>query len=194
MRDVPTTFREMRPLRADQRIATPWKNGGGFTHEVAVYPAGASWADFGWRISIASMPEDNAFSTLPCIDRTLAVLEGALQLTIDGKQQPILYPTSPPVHFDGASIIEAVVVSAPVLNLNLMVRRGVWAGYLMPLHDAPLKSGHHRLLIATGPITLDRLDLDPLDALQIEPNETMPEMPASARGWMAEFRPAHDRA
>jgi uncharacterized protein len=189
----PAMFLEMRHLRANRRIAMPWKDGGGFTHEVAIYPANTSWADFGWRISIASMPQDAIFSSLPGVARILAVLEGTLRLTIDGEQQPALYPMALPAYFDGASAVEAVILSTAVLNLNLMVRRNIWAARLSPLHDAPASCGHHRVLVATGPIEFAPMGLGHLDALQIEPGETMPTIPPNARGWIAEISPVCPR-
>jgi uncharacterized protein len=181
---------EMKLLRADQRIAVPWKNGGGLTHEVAVYPANASWTDFEWRISIAAMTDDQPFSTLPDIDRKLAVLEGAVQLTIDGEQHPVQYPTSPPIHFDGSSTTAARVAAAPALDLNLMVRRHCWAGRLEPLNDGSRTCDKHcHLIVVTAPMKLGKLDLQPLDAFQIDPGETLPEMPVDARGWIAALWP-----
>ena len=61
----------MRILRVSGRVAAPWKNGGGTTTEVAVFPAGASFDDFGWRISIADIARGGPFSQFPGIDRTL---------------------------------------------------------------------------------------------------------------------------
>jgi environmental stress-induced protein Ves len=43
----------MRVLRAADRIAMPWKNGGGVTREVSAYPPGADMDSFEWRISLA---------------------------------------------------------------------------------------------------------------------------------------------
>ncbi|CAM5655899.1 hypothetical protein SSPIM334S_00286 [Streptomyces spiroverticillatus] len=39
----------MKLLRAADRTAVPWKNGGGITREIAAWPQGA--ADFDWRVS-----------------------------------------------------------------------------------------------------------------------------------------------
>ena len=40
-------------LAAKDRIAQPWKNGGGVTREIAVEPPGAGFDSFGWRVSTA---------------------------------------------------------------------------------------------------------------------------------------------
>ena len=35
--------------------ATPWKNGGGSTRELACWPLGAGMDAFGWRVSVATI-------------------------------------------------------------------------------------------------------------------------------------------
>src|SRR6185503_6522373 len=60
-----------------------WKNGGGWTTELAVCPD-AQDGTFDWRISIAEIESDGAFSTFPDCDRHIALLEGAgMRLTFD---------------------------------------------------------------------------------------------------------------
>jgi environmental stress-induced protein Ves len=65
----------MKILRASTHKAMPWKNGGGETAEIAVFPEGASMQDFGWRVSMAKVTENGPFSLFPDIDRTLSILE-----------------------------------------------------------------------------------------------------------------------
>ena len=43
----------MRRLTAKDYRIMPWKNGGGTTTEIAVFPAGASLETFEWRFSPA---------------------------------------------------------------------------------------------------------------------------------------------
>src|SRR3546814_2998707 len=59
--------------------ATPWKNGGGVTREIASGGGtgsrpGPSW---GWRVSLAEVAQDGPFSTFPETDRVIAVIDGA---------------------------------------------------------------------------------------------------------------------
>ena len=56
--------------------ATPWKNGGGTTRQVACWPPGAGSDDFDWRVSIATIAASGPFSTFPGIDRTIMLLDG----------------------------------------------------------------------------------------------------------------------
>jgi environmental stress-induced protein Ves len=68
----------MKRLRAADRTPRPWKNGGGQTTDVAVFPDGAGLDDFDWRVSIARVDGDGPFSIFPGVDRPLdAVAVGA---------------------------------------------------------------------------------------------------------------------
>jgi environmental stress-induced protein Ves len=46
----------------------PWKNGGGETTEIAVFPDGAGLSDFDWRVSMARVDGDGPFSSFPGIE------------------------------------------------------------------------------------------------------------------------------
>ena len=46
----------------------PWKNGGGSTTEIAVWPNGAGLDEFDWRISLATITQSGPFSFFPGID------------------------------------------------------------------------------------------------------------------------------
>jgi uncharacterized protein len=66
----------MQFIRANSLQSSRWKNGGGKTTEIAVWPPGASLDAFDWRISMATVEQDGPFSEFPGIDRTLALLKG----------------------------------------------------------------------------------------------------------------------
>ncbi len=75
----------MKLYRAHDHKRMPWKNGGGETVEIAVFPPGAGVDDFDWRISMATVASDGPFSIFPGIDRTLSILDGAgLSLKMEG--------------------------------------------------------------------------------------------------------------
>ncbi|MFY8092484.1 MAG: HutD family protein [Niveispirillum sp.] len=107
-------------LRATDRLSTPWKNGGGETATVAVFPEGAGLSDFDWRVSIARVDGDGPFSAFPGIDRTLTLLSGG-SMALNGH---VLTPVSAPYAFDGGDAVQAVVSGGPVHDLNVMTRRG----------------------------------------------------------------------
>ncbi len=66
----------MRLLAATDRIARPWKNGGGVTFDVLSFPENATLDTFAWRISIAEVASDGPFSRFEGIDRSTAILRG----------------------------------------------------------------------------------------------------------------------
>jgi hypothetical protein len=115
----------MRILRWRDRVATPWKNGGGTTAQIATHPPGAALNDFDWRVSVADVREGGPFSRFDGIDRKLALLKGALSLTIEGRGTIALTPESPPLEFSGDMKTEAVLMSDAAQDLNVMTRRGV---------------------------------------------------------------------
>lgn len=135
-------------LRAADRVATPWKNGGGKTATVAVFPEGAGLADFDWRISIARVEGDGPFSAFPGIDRTLTILSGGSMMLKDR----VLRPDSAPFSFDGTEPVTAMVAGGPIYDLNVMTRRGRFTHrverVMAPLRLSPV--GDLRLLLALG--------------------------------------------
>lgn len=114
-------------LAAADRAPVPWKNGGGLTRDVAAWPPGSGFDDFAWRVSMAEVRASGPFSSFPGVDRILAVLEGGLRLTIDGAGVFDLSQETPPLSFDGAAPVHADLTAGPVLDLNVMTRRGAAA-------------------------------------------------------------------
>jgi hypothetical protein len=168
----------VRLLRAAARAPLPWKNGGGVTYEAAVEPPGAGFADFGWRLSTAVVASDGPFSRFEGVDRTLVLLEGAgLTLDIDGRRVA-LTPEQPLIEFPGEAAVTATLSAGPVLDLNLMVRRGAWLGALEPRRlsaGATLAATEVVLLFALESVTLatarGQVSLAPRDALRLEAGE-----------------------
>jgi hypothetical protein len=111
-------------LRAADRLATPWKNGGGLTWEIAAFPDGADLAGFDWRVSLARVAAGGPFSTFPGVDRVMLVLDGALELEIAGAGRLSLNAASEAAEFPGDADVRALTPPAPVTDLNVMVRRG----------------------------------------------------------------------
>ncbi|MDZ3833528.1 MAG: HutD family protein [Sphingopyxis sp.] len=110
-------------LPASTRTPRPWRNGGGVTHDLRLYPEGAGDDDFLWRASIASITAPGPFSAWPGIDRTLAPLTGTLALSIDGATA-MLHPGDPPQAFAGEAVASGHPVGGACTALNIMARRG----------------------------------------------------------------------
>ncbi|WP_172963489.1 HutD/Ves family protein [Thalassospira marina] len=114
----------IRVLRAGDYRRMPWKNGGGETVEIAVYPANAGLDDFAWRISMATVASDGPFSSFPGIDRTLSILKGAGMTLVIGDQPPItLTGETPPYPFAADVPTSAMLVDGAITDLNVMTRR-----------------------------------------------------------------------
>ena len=113
----------MKILRAADRVAMPWKNGGGVTREVAVWPAGADLDTFDWRVSIAEVTSAGPFSHFARIDRTLAILEGRIALAFADRTVE-LDAQSPPLAFPGELSCSGTPIGGAVTDLNVMTRRG----------------------------------------------------------------------
>jgi len=166
----------MRVLRAADRIATPWKNGGGVTREVAVYPPGAGLSDFEWRISLAQIDTDGPFSTFPGIDRVLTVIQGAGLLMTVGERLLALDAASPPLEFAGEARVTARLTDGSIGDLNLMVRRDKWRARTrrLTLTGAGEVAARAQvtLVLVLDPLRIIRpggaIDLAPLDAVLLE--------------------------
>ncbi|WP_030296296.1 HutD family protein [Streptomyces katrae] len=114
---------EVRILRAGDRAAVAWKNGGGVTREIAAWPEGAGMTDFGWRVSLAEVAADGPFSAFPGVDRTLTLAEGAgMDLTVAGARR-LVDERYAPQDFPGDAPTECRLLDGPVVNFNVMYRR-----------------------------------------------------------------------
>ena len=112
-------------LPAKDRKASPWKNGGGRTFEIAAHPPGADFETFDWRISLAEIEKDGLFSRFDGVDRILSLIEGRMTLEIgDPAQSHPLETASSPVIFAGESPVFARLQTPLTLDINLMTRRG----------------------------------------------------------------------
>lgn len=114
----------MHILRAANYKTMPWKNGMGFTTEIAVSPGAQGLDGFDWRISMARVEADGPFSLFPDIDRTLLVLEGdGIDLSVADREPVRLDRDS--IHcFPGDQAAFAALVGGPIVDLNIMTRRG----------------------------------------------------------------------
>jgi environmental stress-induced protein Ves len=118
------TLRELHDVHALPAIA--WKNGGGTTREIACRPAGARLDDFDWRVSVATIAADGAFSAFPGIDRTIALLRGdgvRLQSTDGSAIDHRLDTFFQPFAFDGGQALQATLLGGESTDFNVMTRR-----------------------------------------------------------------------
>ncbi|MFB8241814.1 HutD family protein [Kitasatospora purpeofusca] len=111
-------------LRAAERPATAWRNGGGVTREVAGYPAGSGLDDFQWRVSLADVGSAGPFSAFPGVDRVITLVEGpGMALTVDGTEHVVDAPFRP-FAFSGDAATDCRLLGGPLVDFNVMTRRG----------------------------------------------------------------------
>lgn len=92
-------------------------------------PSTGEWT---WRLSVADVTCDSAFSSLPGIDRSIAVVDGEGMSLVVGASLPVqLVIGADPVHFDGGADVACSLIDGPILDLNLMVRRDRATGQLV---------------------------------------------------------------
>jgi len=104
--------------------ATPWKNGGGSTTEIAIAPPGATRDEFDWRISLATIAHSGPFSTFSGIDRTLTLVSGpGVVLDVGNERQVALSEREPTVAFPGEARVVATVTDGATTDFNVMTRR-----------------------------------------------------------------------
>ena len=111
-------------LRAADYRRMRWKNGGGWTTELSASVSAAAGGDFDWRISIADIESDGAFSTFPGCDRFIALLDGAgMELQIDTSEPVRLDQRLRFVRFAGEAATFGRLLGGAVRDFNVIVRR-----------------------------------------------------------------------
>lgn len=155
----------------------PWRNGAGETAEIVLHPADATADAFDWRVSMAPVVADGPFSRFPGIDRILTVIEGdGLALAIDGA--PPVTLGREPFAFSGDLPCEARLAAGPIVDLNVMTRRGVWrAEVRWTAAPAPVAEAAHHLVFAAleplaGRAAGRPFALDRRDTLRLGPGES----------------------
>lgn len=111
----------MRLIAASASRRVRWKNGGGWTTELARDGDGD---DFRWRVSIAQIESDGPFSAFPGIERDLLLLDGAgIELDIDDAPPRRLTRRFERVHFAGEARVDCRLLAGPTRDFNVMARR-----------------------------------------------------------------------
>ncbi|WP_342063496.1 HutD family protein [Acinetobacter pittii] len=104
-------------IRADQYTKMLWKNGAGFTLEIA---RSLGEADFDWRISMADVTTSGPFSLFPNKQRIISVLDGqGMVLHIDDLPATTLNQGDI-FAFHGESQVQSELVDGAIRDLNLI--------------------------------------------------------------------------
>lgn len=135
----------------DELPATPWKNGGGRTREIACWPPGAGLEDFGWRCSAASIASDGPFSAFPGVDRQILLLDGdGVHLQGENIDHRLTTPLQP-FAFAGESALGCTLLGGASTDFNVMTRRDRWrAEVAVHAQGVRLAGSPHGLLLAVS--------------------------------------------
>jgi uncharacterized protein len=113
---------KLQIIRKSSFTATPWKNGGGITHEAIREPA--SGDAFRWRVSVAHIDASGPFSEFAEYNRKMVLLRGAgIELRFGDGVHKTLRQVGALVEFDGALTTHCELLNGPCVDVNLMVAK-----------------------------------------------------------------------
>lgn len=139
--------------------ATPWRNGGGVTRELAAWPAQGEW---NWRMSVAEVGGSGPFSRFDGVTRWFAVLAGAgvvlnVRTPSDSAEaeslEHRLTDTDAPLCFDGGAAADCRLIDGPTQDFNLMVRDSS-----LPARMLRVRGDFHTAVNATKTIAVYAVD------------------------------------
>jgi len=146
-------------LHLKELVPMPWKNKGGRTRELYVFPPDSDLTSFVWRASIADVDADGAFSVFPGIDRTIVLLDGpGLRMHMDAAGDQAAHDLCAPFapfRFAGEAAVAVTLHGGATRDFNLMVRRSDAAGELaIVTASGQLPSDTALLFVAQGSVAL----------------------------------------
>lgn len=104
---------------ADYQIKQ-WKNGGGTTEELLVFP---NPTDYLWRMSVATIKQSGPFSLFPGYQRILVPLSGSIILSHD-RGKSIILKKNIPYSFSGEQQTDCELASEQARDFNLIYKAG----------------------------------------------------------------------
>jgi len=156
---------QLRP--ADYRRMR-WKNGAGWTTELAVHGGPEA---FDWRISVAEIEADCDFSRFPEVERSILVLDGAgMVLQVEGSAPAVhLRREDPALRFAGEHAVQCRLLAGPTRDFNVMTRRGVYTHSLErhTLAQPLALTGECFIYVCAGAAQVGGLALATGDSLQV---------------------------
>lgn len=153
-------------VRLADIAVTPWRNGGGVTRELAMWPDAGDWA---WRMSVADVDKSGPFSKFDGIERWFAVLEGAgVQLDVAGVPHRVTAADAP-LFFDGAATTGCELIDGKTRDFNLMVRRGTESSRMVRVEGRFAETLHAMKTIAVYAHRSGATVLFDEEVLQLEP-------------------------
>lgn len=150
----------MQIIRNASYKTTPWKNGGGVTHEAIRVPAGGE--AFRWRVSVAQIGVAGPFSDFAGYSRTMVLLRGnGVHLRFADGRQESLRSVGDLVEFDGAGATDCELLNGPCTDLNFMVSKSIsgvktWVELInRPQFPIPASSGTTLVFAISGALSIE---------------------------------------
>ncbi len=150
----------MQIIRRSEFVTTPWKNGGGITHEALRMPSGGE--PFRWRVSVAELGSSGPFSDFSGYRRAMVLLRGGgLRLHFADGSAPVLDEVGDLVQFDGAMQTHCELLAGACTDLNLILSRAVPGNDVRverlvgPLCMKPLPQNVLLVFAICGAVTVD---------------------------------------
>jgi hypothetical protein len=134
-----------RILTPDAATPVPWRNGAGSTRQLVDDPAG-------WRLSVAELEQDAAFSDFPGLDRIFLPLVEVL-LYLDGERHPVDRNTA--TTFPGEASVAMELVAGPGRAVNLMTTRGRCSGSLTAISRPDWDQDQPGLFVDLGEVLVE---------------------------------------
>lgn len=144
----------------------PWANGCGTSYEIASDRNEAG--EWTWRLAMAPVNEDGPFSRIECVNRSLAVVDGAgMLLSVDRKKLQCL--PMQVVRFRGDALTDAALTDGPIMDVNLMVRRKEADGAMAIVSEVGILVGASIVVAVGGSVQVksgdSKIDLECHDAM-----------------------------
>lgn len=120
-------------INADYTPTQPWRNGGGTTRELLVWPTleysesqNLAIAVPPWqvRITLAKMDKNGVFSAFPGVQRWYSVAQGTGVILHMPNEVLTLHPGDAPLCYDGAITPACELIDGSTENLNIMAQQG----------------------------------------------------------------------
>jgi len=126
---VPPVDDVSRVIPANEYRRVRWKNRLGWTREILRTPDSDDW---NWRLSIAEVEQDAAFSSFPGVERELVLLRGnGLRLRFDDGEVRELDQPCARHRFAGERALVGELIDGPTHDFNLMWRRDAISAELL---------------------------------------------------------------
>ena len=187
----------IQTVSLDTAPVQAWRNGGGSTRELLVWPRADAWH---CRISVAEIGQDGPFSAYPGVERWFAVLRGEGVVLRFARCRHRLTPGSAALRFDGAAGPDCELLAGTSQDLNLMVQSDAGCGCMQRVQPgadwisaAPLRA---LFTLAGATLQIDGSDAAQLPAGSLTWGEhaahqcwRVAALNDSAQAWWLQFKP-----